>query len=280
MLGIPWSETRKRMVESWEAIHHLLTSDLPLTLETEWFTLHDAALQVAPYSVPTMDIAFTAMESPFGPSLAGKYGAGLISLSGVSAKGFASLARHWSVVEEQAAEHGQTVDRRNWGVVTMIHVAETREQAKLEVERQLPAFAAYSAGVSERTFEWLQPDTDAPVPEGPPTIDEIIAAFGSTHIACIGTPDDAIEMINRIVDVTGGFGKLLLFAGTDWTDQQALNRHLELFSREVFPAFQGTSAPLIRAMERALATREERVAEQRASISEAQRSYGSEKVGS
>jgi limonene 1,2-monooxygenase len=183
-------------------------------------------------------------------------------------------------VEEQAAEHGQTVDRANWGVVTMIHVAETREQAKREVERQLPAFAAYSAGVSERTFEWLEPDPDAPVPQGPPTIDDIIAAFGSTHIACIGTPDDAIEMISRIVEVTGGCGKILLFAGTDWSDQQALNRHLELFSREVFPAFQGSSRSLVRAMERALATREERVAEQRASISEAQRSYGSEKVGS
>jgi len=280
MLGIPWSETRKRMVESWEAIHHLLTSEEPLTVETDWFTLHEAALQLEPYSHPTMDISFTAMESPFGPSLAGKYGAGLISLTGVSAKGFAAMSRHWGVVEEQAAEHGQTVDRSNWGVVTMIHVAETREQAKREVERGLPGFAAYSAGISERTFEWLQPDPDAPVPEGPPTIDDIIAAFGSTHIACIGTPDDAIEMISRIVDVTGGCGKILLFAGTDWSDQQALHRHLELFSREVFPAFQGSSRSLVRAMERALATREERVAEQRASISEAQRSYGSEKVGS
>jgi limonene 1,2-monooxygenase len=279
MLGIPWSETRTRMVEAWEAIYHLLTSPDPLTVETEWFTLHEAALQIAPYSRPTMDLAFTAMESPFGPSLAGKYGAGLISLSGVSATGFASLARHWGVVEEQAAEHGQSVDRRHWGVVTMIHVAETREQAKREVERQLPAFAAYSAGVSERTFEWMTPDPDAPVPQGPPTIDDIIAAFGSTHIACIGTPDDAIEMINRMVEVTGGFGKLLLFGGTDWTSQDALYRGLELFSREVFPAFQGSWDAPVRSMERVLATREDRVAEQRASIRAAQQRYAGDKVG-
>lgn len=280
MLGIPWNETRKRMVESWEAVHHLLTSDEPLSMETDWFTLDEAVLQVQPYSCPTMEIAFTAMESPFGPSLAGKYGASLISLSGVTATGFAALGRHWTVVEEQAAEHGQTVDRKNWGVVTMIHVAETREQAKREVERGLPGFAAYSAGVSERTFEWLEPDPDAPEPSGPPTIDDIIDAFGSTHIACIGTPDDAIAMIQNMVDITGGFGKLLMFAGTDWTSQDALYRGLELFSREVMPAFQGSSAPMVRAMERALATRAERVAEQRASIKEAQQSYGSEKVPS
>jgi len=276
MLGIAWSETRKRMVESWQAIHHLLTSEEPLTMETDWFTLRDAALQLQPYSSPTMEIAFTAMESPFGPSMAGKYGSSLISLSGTTASGFAALSRHWSVVEEQAAEHGQAVDRANWGLVTMIHVAETREQAKLEVSRGLPGFAAYSAGISERTFEWLEPGEDAPPPTGPPTIDDLIAAFGATHIACIGTPDDAIEMIQNLVEVSGGFGKLLLFVGTDWTSQEALFRGLELFSREVMPAFQGSSAPMLRSMERVMATRDERVATQRKSIKAAQEAYTSD----
>ena len=84
MLGIPWPSTRQRMVESWEAVYHLLTNDEPLSVETDWFTLDDAVLQLAPFSNPTMEIAFTAMESPFGPSLASKYGARLIPLSAMT----------------------------------------------------------------------------------------------------------------------------------------------------------------------------------------------------
>jgi limonene 1,2-monooxygenase len=273
MMGIPWSETRKRMVESFEAVHHLLTSDEPLTMKTDWFELNDALLQLRPYTQPTMELAFTAMESPFGPSMVGKYGASMLSLSATTANGYAALGRHWAVVEEQAAAHGQTVDRSNWGVVVMLHVAETREQATREVARGLPAFAAYSGGVSERTFEWLTPDPDAPVPTSAPTTEDIIAAFGGTTVACIGTPEDAIEMITNLQEATGGFGKLELFVGTDWTSQDALNRGLELFAREVMPHFDGSSVGPVRSMERAIATRELRVGEQRASIKAAQESY-------
>ncbi len=136
----------------------------------------------------------------------------------------------------------------------------------------LPGYANYAAAVSERTFSWMQ----APDPEtvtAPPTVDEIIEAFGGTHIACIGTPDDAIEMINGLVDVTGGFGKVLLMQGTDWSSQEANNRSLELFAREVMPVFQGSFESLDTSMQRVMATREARIAVQRASIEVAQEAY-------
>jgi limonene 1,2-monooxygenase len=274
MLGIPWSETRSRMTESWEAVHHLLTSPEPLTTKADWFTLNEAALQLQPYSRPTMEFAFTAMESPFGPSMAGRYGAGLISLSATTATGYAALGRHWSVVEEQAARHGRTVDRSNWRITVMLHVAESREQAKAEVARGLPEHAAYIGAVSERTFEWMGGGDEPPT--APPTVDELIAAFGGTQIACIGTPEDAIAMIRNLRQVTGGFGKVLVFSGTDWTSPEAQFRGLELFSREVMPAFQGSWDAPLRSRDRAIATRDERVAEQRASIEAAKARYGSQ----
>ena len=80
-------------------------------------------------------------------------------------------------------------------------------------------------------------------------------------------------MIRHLYELTGGFGKVLLTAGTDWTSQEALNRGLELFAREVFPAFQGSSEAPLRAAARAEATRVERLAEQRASISKAASDY-------
>jgi limonene 1,2-monooxygenase len=269
MLGVPWAETRSRMVESWEAIHHLLTSAEPLTVKTDWFTLDDAVLQLAPFSNPTMEFAFTAMESPFGPSLAGRYGAGLISLSATTASGYAALGRHWAVVEAEAAKHAQQVDRSQWRVVTMIHVAETREQALAEVSRGLPKWVHYSTEVSERTLEWLASDA----PATPPTISEIVAGFNATNIACIGTPDDAIAMIQSLDEITGGFGRVLLDSGDDWTNPEAKNRGLELFAREVMPVFQHSSEPLLRARERAITTRDARRAEQRASIRASQTNY-------
>lgn len=273
MIGVPWSETRKRMMQSWEAIHHLLTSDEPLTMETEWFTLREAALQVRSYSTPSMPFAFTAMESPFGPSMAGRYGAAMLSLSATSAAGYASLGRHWSVVEEQAAAHGQTADRADWRVVIMVHVAETRQQAKREVEAGLPAFAAYTSGVSERTLAFMSAGPDGPAPAGPPTVDELITGFGGTKIACIGTPDDAIEMIGNLVEATGGFGTVLLYSGADWTAQDAMYRGLELFAREVMPHFQGSWNAQLQSMERVRATREEKLREQQASIAAANERY-------
>ncbi|OJU82949.1 MAG: hypothetical protein BGO11_20520 [Solirubrobacterales bacterium 70-9] len=275
MLGIEWKDTRKRMVESWEAIYHLLTSEEPLTRKTEWFTLNEAVLQLRPYSRPLMELAFTAMESPFGPSLAGKYGGSLISLSGTNAKGYGSLARHWSVVEEQAEEHGNTVDRSDWGVVAYIHVAESREQAQAEVANGLPKFAYYTGMVGERDFEWADAGDNGGAPVAEPTVDELIAAFGGAKIACIGTPGDAVEMIEHLIEVTGGFGKVLIFLGHDWAPQDALNRCMELISREVMPVFQGSTQAQQRATERALKTRSVRLAEQRKSITEAQSAYGS-----
>lgn len=271
MMGIPWSETRARMVQSWEAVYHLLTTQEPLTSKTDWFTLDQAVLQLRPYSHPTMELAFTAMESPFGPSLAGKYGGGLISIGATTPAGYSALSKHWAVVEEQAALHSQTVDRKNWRVVTMIHVAETREQAKAEVARGLPGYVEYTAALSERTLDWV--GGGAEPPPGIPTVDDIVAGMGSTKIACIGTPDDAIEMIRGVVETTGGFGKVLLLMGTDWTSQEALFRGLELFSREVMPAFQGSYDSLVDARDRVKVTLDERRGEQRASIKAAQENY-------
>src|SRR5436309_6570188 len=55
MLGIPADTQRPRMHEALEAITHLLRSDLPLTMETDWFTIHDARLQLKSYSDPHLE---------------------------------------------------------------------------------------------------------------------------------------------------------------------------------------------------------------------------------
>ncbi len=272
MLGIRMADTRRMMEESLEVIHQLLTGEEPVTRKTDWFTLVDAQLQLRPFSHPGIPLAFTAMESPFGPTLAGKYGGGLVSLGATSAAGFAGLATHWGVVEEQAALHGNTADRADWRVVGMMHIAETREQARRDVEYGYPRFLHYTTNVSGRKPSYV----DEPEKQ-PETLDEIIDFMNMKHYACVGTPEDAVSFIDHLHEKSGGFGRLLLFAH-DWANPEATARSFELVSREVMPVFQHSTQRLIRSMEASMAMQDVALREQREAIIAAQEKYLKENV--
>ena len=62
-------------------------------------------------------------------TLAGKYGAGVLSIGSMSTAGLQNLSTQWSFAEESAEKHGNVVDRSNWRIVLMWHIAETREKA-------------------------------------------------------------------------------------------------------------------------------------------------------
>ena len=113
---------------------HLLTSEEPLTFHNERWDLRDARLHLRPYSVPRFEVAVAAVASPAGPQIAGKHGIGLLSIGATQAAGFDALALHWDVMQERAAHYGSTVDRRDWRLVGLMHIAETREQAYRDVE--------------------------------------------------------------------------------------------------------------------------------------------------
>ena len=68
------------MDESLGAIKRLMDSDEPYTYESDWFELHDAHLQLRPYQQP-FPLVVASVQSPAGVTTAGKYGAGVISLS-------------------------------------------------------------------------------------------------------------------------------------------------------------------------------------------------------
>src|SRR4029079_17052732 len=73
MLGIPADRQRPRMHEALEAIMALLRGET-VTMETDWFTLQDARLQLRPYSSPNLEVAVAASISPPGAIAAGTYG--------------------------------------------------------------------------------------------------------------------------------------------------------------------------------------------------------------
>jgi limonene 1,2-monooxygenase len=226
MLGIPADAQRPRMHEALDAITHLLRSDEPLTMETDWFTIRDARLQLKSYTQPHLEIAVAASISPTGAAAAGRHDTGLLSIAATSKQGFDALGTHWGTWNEVAAEHGHVADRNRWRLVGPMHLSRTKEQARAEVAYGILEFSRYFTHV---------------LPAGPVrgnTAEEIIANVDEDGFAVIGTPDDAIAKIQSLVDESGGFGTFLLF-GHDWATPRATLESLELFAQYVMPHFQG-----------------------------------------
>jgi len=253
MLGIDAGLLRPRMTEALEVIVRLLTETTPITVESDWFSLTDAVLQLRPYQSPYPPIAVTSMESPAGMVLAGRHGAGVLSLSVARGpRGPIDLSAQWRVAEEEAERAGRTVSRSEWRLVMPVHVAQTRQEALDDTRRGAAAFVLdYNEGVTGRP---------SPVP-GPR--DRIVDQMVEAGAWAIGTPDDAIAAIERLQERSGGFGGLMI-TGTDWAPREKALRSYELLARHVIPRFQGSLAGIESsnavARERARITGEQRVA--------------------
>ena len=223
MLGIDPTEQRHMMNESIDVIMRLLRGET-VTTRSDWFALREARRQLAPYSDPHLEVAVATSSTPSGPGAAGRHGLGLLSVAGADDKAF---ERTWGWVEEAAAEHGQMVDRRNWRVVLSFHLADTRERA---IENLRVRFAR-RAYVGDRRTPGLGLDAG---PQG----DTIEEALENAPNLIVGTPDDAVEVVESVIERSGGIGGVLAMH-REWADWGATIKSFELWSRYVMPRFQG-----------------------------------------
>jgi len=233
MMGIDPAKQRDMMEEGLEAILLLLEGKAPVTMETEWFRLVQARLQMRPFQRPYPEVAVAAQISPAGPRAAGKFGCGLLSIGATSAAGgFDILGSHWEVMDERAAEFGTTVDRAKWRLVGPMHIADTKEQAIADVAFGLEEWVDYFQRVAALP---IAPDTT--------NFDSLVDALIASGFAVIGTVDDAVAQIERLRVQSGGFGTFLLM-GHEWADTAATRHSYELFARYVAPQFQDSSRTL------------------------------------
>jgi limonene 1,2-monooxygenase len=224
-IGINPADQRRRMNESLDIQVALMRGE-SVTRKSDWFDLQDARLQLPCYSQPMMELAVAAARSPSGALAAGRHGIGMLSIGGTSADAMSHHVENWALYEEQARLNGKVADRRNWRLVTLLHVAETREKALENVKFRLTKFRDYFDDVA--TF-----------PIVPPGITDPFHWFVDSGAACIGTPDDAIDFIERLLQGAGGFGVIMELAH-NWADWEATKRHYELMARYVHPHFQGS----------------------------------------
>ena len=262
MLGLEPSQMRPLLEEYMEVLMHLLTSDEPISYSGERLQLVDARLHLRPYSDPLFDVAVAAVASPSGANLAGRYGAGLLSLGATLSIGMDVLAHHWTIQEEQAARHGQVADRSKWRLVGLMHLAETEEQAREEVKYGIAQW-----------FEYFQDVAAFPqmAVEGS-NIDEMID-FVNSGLGVIGTPEMMVSQIGELVEQSnGGFGAYLTLCH-NWANPQATKNSFELLARHVMPHFQSSGSGLVDAAERAQRARPSLADKQLTAIDEATQRY-------
>jgi limonene 1,2-monooxygenase len=234
MLGLEASKQRDMLDEGLGVILRLLRGET-VTHDGSWFRLVDARLQLRPFS-QNLEYAVASQISPAGARIAGKHGAGLLSLGATSFEGFSMLGMNWQVYTDSSKANGFEADRSRWRLVGPMHIAETREQARANVRFGLGDWLFYFREVASLPLGM----------EG--SVDEVIESMIAQRFAVIGTPDDAIEQLERLQNESGGFGTFLQLAH-NWASWDNTRKSYELFSRYVMPRFQDRNAGRIATIE-------------------------------
>jgi len=232
MMGIDPMTQRPRMEQAFDVMMRLFKGET-VTEQTDWFTCHEAVLQIKPYS--NFDIVVASSISPSGSKLAGRYGTGLLSIAATDPAGFGVLDYNYNVWQEEAQRHGHQAPRDQWRLMGPMHIAETVEQAKANCRYGL-----------QWVFDYLShiiPTGDPSAPPPPSDFDDFVDYVNASGAMVIGTPEMAIEQIERLQDKTGGFGAYL-FLGADLADFSQTKRSYELFAEQVMPHFTGQLAPI------------------------------------
>lgn len=231
-LGINPMVQRDRQDEALGVIIRLLRGEERFSYESDWFTLNDAQLQILPLQ-EDMPMTAASSISPSGMKIAGKHGIGALSIASASVEGLQALPTQWSFAEEAAAEHGKTVDRKNWRVLMSWHLADSKKRAEKEAQAGLQRWHNdYNVHVLGRPGATRVEDADDLLAQ---TTGRGASGAGA---AVIGTPDELVSAIRSLQEVTGGFGVVLGFAH-DWADREATLRSWELFARFVAPEING-----------------------------------------
>lgn len=227
MIGADIKALRPMLEEVAKIIVPLLSGE-EVTHETAWYKLHKARTHLRPYTLPHPEIAVASAITPSGGMLAGKHGFGMLCVAATETAGFDVLDENWKIACQMADEHGKAMDPAKLRLVVPMHIAATREQARADVALGLPRWAEY--------FDRVAPAGMRGLTGGGDLVDVLVGAGR----AVIGTPEDAITMIERLQAKQGEFG-VMLFQSHNWADWEQTKKSYELYARFVMPHFAGTN---------------------------------------
>ena len=252
MLGIDPMTQRDRMAEGIDVILRLFR-DETVTEKTDWYTLVNARLHLPPYTKPYPEMAVVSAVTPSGGRLAGKYDLSMICVAATNPFGYDALASNWQIACDIAAEHGRTMDPARLRLVGPMHIAETRDKAFQNARFGFERYLNYLNN-NQRRFV---------VPAGADPLEW----FVENKYGVVGTPDDAIALIERLQQKQGEFGVFLQQAH-NWADWEETKRSYELYARYVVPHFSRDNRPRIESYDWCTEHRDE-LSEQRSAAARA-----------
>ncbi len=229
MMGIDPDTQRDRMAEALDVILRFFKGEY-VTEKTDWYTYVNARAHILPYTKPYPEVAVVSAVTPSGGRLAGKYGLSMICVAATNPFGYDALAANWKIANDIAAEQGKTMNPAGLRLVGPMHIAETRAQARENVKYGFDNYLGY--------LNNNQPRFNVPAGK------DAAEWFVENNYGVIGTPDDAIAMIQRLYDKQGDFGAFLQQVH-NWADFEQTKRSYELYQRYVMPHFSGTNGPRI-----------------------------------
>ena len=257
LLGVEPERQREMMDESLGIIIRLFEGTEPITYKSDWFELKEAMLQLRPYQRPTIPVAVASVQSAAGVRLAGKYGASVLSMSVPDRLvRDVTLKDLWAVAEDSAEEHGKQVRREDWGLVVAVHLAESRKEAIEDVR----------LGGARVTSEYFGKTLGHSIPDCP--FDQIVDYMVENGAWIVGTPDDCIEGIKRLDELSGGFGRFMVRV-EDWAPREKVLHSYELLARYVMPQFQGSLTGIVNSQRWASEKREMLQEERRRNLQKA-----------
>ena len=229
MLGIDPTTQRDRMAEALDVILRFFNGEI-VTERTEWYNFVNARVHILPYTKPHPEVAVVSAVTPSGGRLAGKYGLSMICVAATNPFGYDALGANWKIANDIATEQGRQMDPAGLRLVGPMHIAETRAKAMENVKYGFEAYLGYLNNNQPRFI--VPPGKDA------------AEWFVESKYGVIGTPDDAIALIQRLYDKQGNFGAFLQQVH-NWADFEETKRSYELYQRYVIPHFSRDNGPRI-----------------------------------
>jgi limonene 1,2-monooxygenase len=216
VFGLDPEEAGRRMQESLDVMLRLLAGEGPVTEKRDWFELHNAVLQMRPYTEPHMPFA-VASSDPRNVSLMGRLG-GKVLLGGAAEP----VEQVFDHLEEGASEVAMPVSRDQIMLSCMMHLDDDHDRAVDQFrDGAIREFYEFQVGVNGR-----------PEPEDGP--DDWYEQYRAKNI--IGGPEHAIEKISELEESSGGFGGMI-FMSREWAGIEESRNSWRLFAEQVAPKF-------------------------------------------
>jgi limonene 1,2-monooxygenase len=156
------------------------------------------------------------------------------------------------------------MDRAEWRLVTPLHVAPTRAEAIADIKVGATEFI-------RKYWEDALGNGRNSLPR-PDDIDTLVEQLVETGQWIVGSPDDCVASIERLQEITGGFGGLM-FRAQEHTTPEKVRQSYELFARYVAPRFQTSLGSLQQSYDRVVANVAETRKQSQAAIERAHQTY-------